>query len=61
MFTLGGGHSQDSELPKDVNFADTLLELQLNWCETMDHLDALLDVDLPSFVSLSLDNIHENK
>lgn len=39
---------------RDANFSDKLSELQLNWCETMDALDCLLETDQPSFVSLTL-------
>ena len=39
---------------RDANFSDKLSELELNWCETMDALDCLLETDQPSFVSLTL-------
>ena len=41
----------------DANFSDSLAELQLNWCETLDAVNNLLDLDAKgSLVSLALAN-----
>ena len=41
---------------RDVNFSTKLRELQLNWCETMDAADCLLELEQGSLVSLALAN-----
>ena len=38
----------------DANFSHDLLELKLNWAESMDKLDYLLDFDVISLASLAM-------
>lgn len=40
---------------EDPNFTNSLTELQLNWSESLDQLDCLLDLSIPGLVSLSID------
>ena len=40
---------------EDPNFTNSLIELQLNWSESLDQLDCLLDLSIPGLVSLSID------
>ena len=39
----------------DPNVTHSLIELQLNWSESLDQLDCLLDLTIPGLVSLSID------
>ena len=50
------GASKSNARGMDANFSNRLQELQMNWCETMDQLDCLLELDgdKASFVSLTL-------
>ena len=50
-----------SEASQDANYSKNLQELQLNWSETMDSLDQLLDFEIPSFASLALDTAGDNR
>ena len=53
-FIFGGGN-------EDPNFSNRLIDLQLNWSESLDNLDQLLAIHIPGLVSLSLDADNSSK
>ena len=56
---LSGRKSEGED--SNMNFSKNLLELQMNWSETMFKLDNLLDLELPSFISLAHNNQQDEK